>query len=75
MVVEPLKRLDRVTTGLLGPAWWMLSEPIKKLFKLMGETTVHGLVQVIVGLCFHRAEQQNLLRDKKFSSGRCDREL
>ena len=60
MVVEPLKRLDRVTTGLLGLAWWMLLEPIKKLFELMGGTTTRGLVQVIVEVCFHRAEHQNL---------------
>ena len=52
--------LDRVTTGLLGLAWWMLSEPIKKLFKLMGGTTTCGLTQVIVEVCFHRAEHQNL---------------
>ena len=75
MVVEPLKRLDRVTTGLLGPAWWMLSEPIKKLFELMGGTPTRRLAQGMVRLCFHRAEHQNLLWDKKYSSGRGDEKL
>ena len=45
MMVKPLKRLGRVTTALLGLAWWMLLEPIKKLFELMGGTTTPGLVR------------------------------